>query len=362
MINSSCKHNFFCLLLLLFIFRAQAQVPSGYYESAQGREGEALKEALYQIIKGHKSYPYTSSAPDTWDIIKETDKDPANPENVLGIYSNFSMNAAMEYNGGQGWSREHVWAKSRGDFGTTMGAGTDLHHLRAEDISTNSARNNRNFDEARVPYVDSSVPYTGATDNFTSTEDWTWEPGEGVKGDIARMIFYMATRYEGEGGEPDLELAEELLPPDDKRPLHGKLSTLIVWHQEDPVDDRERRRNEVIYHYQGNRNPFIDNPEWALSIWSVEITSVAIGALVDEPLFLLSPNPVKDKLTLSCALDREYFFSVYTSWGQSLLEIKTFPKKAENEIQALFESLGSGVYLLIGRTGEEHQVQRVIKL
>ena len=361
MINLPGKRSIFCFLLLFIAFRVQAQAPSGYYETAQSREGEALKEALYQIIKGHKTYPYTSSAIDTWDIIKETDKDPANPENVVGIYSAFYMNAALEYNGGQGWSREHVWAKSRGDFGTTKGAGTDLHHLRAADISTNSARNNRNFDESPVPYVDASTPYTGATDSFTSTENWTWEPREEVKGDIARMIFYMATRYEGEGGEPDLELTEELLSAGDKRPLHGKLSTLIAWHQQDPVDDQERQRHEIIYHYQGNRNPFIDNQEWVLNIWIGKVTSVVNAALADEPLFLLSPNPVKGKLTLSCALEREYFFRVYTSWGQSLLEIQAFPGKAENEIQALFESLGSGVYLLIGHAGEEHQVQRVIK-
>ena len=362
MIDSPGKRSFICFLLLLLAFLAHAQAPSEYYKAAEGREGEALKEALYYIIKGHEAYPYTSTAIDTWDIIKETDRDPDNPENVVGIYSAFSMNAAQEYDGGQGWSREHVWAKSRGDFGTTMGAGTDLHHLRAEDISTNSARNNRSFDQSTVPYVDTSTPYLGATDNFTSTEHWTWEPGEGVKGDIARMIFYMATRYEGEGGEPDLELTEEILSPDDKSPLHGKLSALIFWHQEDPVDDQERRRHEIIYHYQGNRNPFIDHPEWALNIWSGEITSIANAALADTPLFLLSPNPVKGKITLSCALEREYFFQVYSSWGQSLLEIKAIPGKAENELQALFKSLGSGVYLLVGRAGEAHQVQRVIKL
>lgn len=361
MCNSLSKGSFSFFLLLFISFWAKAQAPVGYYDAAQGLEGQALKEALYQIIKGHKTYPFTSSATDTWDIIKETDKDPTNTENVLGIYSAFSMNAAQEYNGGQGWSREHVWAKSRGDFGTTMGAGTDLHHLRAEDISTNSARNNRNFDGAYVPYADTSTPYTGKTESFTSTDNWVWEPRQEVKGDIARMIFYMATRYEGEGGEPDLELTEELLAPGDKRPLHGKLSTLIVWHQEDPVGDQERHRHEIIYRYQGNRNPFIDHSEWVFRIWSGEITSIADATVHDVLLFSLSPNPVKDKLTLTCAVEKEYLFRVYTIWGQPLFEVKALPGRAENELQQFFGPLGRGLYLVMGSVGEEHHVQRVIK-
>jgi len=239
-------------------------IPPEYYDTAQNLEGEQLKAALHEIIRDHREFSYG----DVWDILKETDLDTLNPSNVIGIYSGFSMNAEAEYDGGKGWNREHVWAKSYGDFGTTLGAGTDLHHLRAEDVSTNSARNNRSFDESEKPYIDGSGNYQGPTQSFTSTTEWSWEPRDEVKGDVARMIFYMVVRYEGDDDEPDLELFDSINNKNSKQPRHGKLSTLLRWHREDPVDNYERHRNYVIYEkYQRNRNPFIDHPEFVQRIW-----------------------------------------------------------------------------------------------
>lgn len=256
----------FALIHLLFT-NSFAQIPTGYYDDANGKSGSELKNTLNDIISGHTEYPYTSSSTDTWDILKEADKDPSNSNNVIGIYSGFSMDGPAEYAGGSGWNREHVWAKSRGDFGTSLGPGTDCHHLRAADISTNSARSNRNFDECSTPYTDASGTYNGATESFTSSTSFVWKPRAEVKGDIARIMFYMATRYEGENGELDLELTEVLQDGSSKEPLHAKLSVLLAWHQEDPVSTAEQQRNDIIYGYQGNRNPFIDHPEYVASIW-----------------------------------------------------------------------------------------------
>ncbi|MEP4534313.1 MAG: endonuclease [Cyclobacteriaceae bacterium] len=261
------KNLFYLLLLLVIHLPAIAQIPTGYYDEAEGLSADELKTALYNIIKEHKEFPYTSGSTDTWDILKETDKDPDNPSNVIGLYSGFSMDAAAEYNGGDGWTREHVWAKSRGDFGTTMGPGTDVHHLRPEDNSTNSARSNRTFAECNEPFTDNSGTYSGATGSYTSSSDFVWEPRAEVKGDVARMIFYMATRYEGENGEPDLEVVDYIVEQYSSLPEHGKLTDLLIWHEEDPVDDYERNRNDIIYGYQENRNPFIDHPEYVASIW-----------------------------------------------------------------------------------------------
>ena len=95
----------------------------------------------------------------------------------------------------------------------------------------------------------------------------SWEPRDSVKGDIARMLFYMAVRYEGDNGEIDLELNEKV--NNNKDPYMGKLSVLLKWNEQDPVDDLERKRNEVIFtKYQHNRNPFIDHPEWVNKIWN----------------------------------------------------------------------------------------------
>jgi endonuclease I len=267
--NISVARKIILALLVLYFFGSLvtfAQVPVGYYDVASGKTGAELKSSLNGIISGHTSYPYSSTNTDVWDILKAADKDPNNAANVIGIYSGFEMDAAAEYASGAGWNREHVWAKSRGDFGTTMGAGTDCHHIVAADISTNSARNNRNFDYGESFYVDGSGNYSGSTLSKTSSA-WVWEPRDEVKGDVARMIFYMATRYEGIGGEPDLELTETLLNNTDKSPIHAKLSVLLQWHQNDPVSTTELNRNEVIYGFQNNRNPFIDHPEYVCEIW-----------------------------------------------------------------------------------------------
>jgi len=101
------------------------------------------------------------------------------------IFFHINYNAAQEYNNGQGWSREHVWPQSHGDFGTSRGVGTDAHHLRPCDISVNSARGNDDFYNGGTEYIDGDGP-TGCY-----TTSLTWEPRDAVKGDVARMIFYM---------------------------------------------------------------------------------------------------------------------------------------------------------------------------
>lgn len=256
------------ILLLVNQLYCYGQIPTGYYSSVEGRIGSSLKAGLNDLISEHTVYPYSSSSTDTWDILKVADQDPTNSSNVIGVYSGFSMDGAAEYANGSGWSREHIWAKSRGAFDTNETAGTDCHNLRAEDVSTNSARSNRSFDECDEPYVDVAGNYSGPTNSFTSSSSFVWEPRDDVKGDVARIIFYMATRYEGENGEPDLEVTEEILENEDQSPLHGRLSTLLDWHLEDPVSQAERDRNDIIHSYQNNRNPFIDHPEYVELIWN----------------------------------------------------------------------------------------------
>jgi endonuclease I len=251
--------------LLFFSTSLCAQIPQGYYDPAAGLTGPALKASLNDIIQDHVEFPYTSSGTDVWDILKETDQDTLNPNNVILLYTGWSVNAAQEYNSGSGWNREHVWPQSRGDFNTGMGVGTDVHAIRPTDISVNSARNNRWFAECNLEYIDADGP----TGSYYSTTEWLWKPRDAVKGDVARMIFYMAVRYEGENGELDLELID-YLPADNftNLPVHARLNDLLLWHQQDPVSDWERNRNDIIYYnYQQNRNPFIDQPEFAEAIW-----------------------------------------------------------------------------------------------
>ena len=227
--------------------------PGGYYDAANGKTGEALKTALHTIIDDHTEISYSN----VWGALRETDEDPANPNNVILLYTGRSQGKFTNGSGVNDWNREHVWAKSHGDFGTAMGAGTDLHHLRPTDASVNSSRGNLDFDNG-------GTQHSEALGNYYDSD--SWEPRDTVKGDVARMLFYMAVRYEGDSGEVDLELNNQV--NNGSAPYHGKMSVLLEWHKEDPVDDNERRRNEIIYSdYQHNRNPFIDHPEWASAIW-----------------------------------------------------------------------------------------------
>ena len=226
-----------------------------YYRTAAEKTGNSLKTELHNIIDHHTELSYSA----VWEALKKTDEDPANANNVILLYTGRSQAKGTKGGGVDDWNREHVWAKSHGDFGTAMGPGTDLHHLRPTDVSVNSTRGNLDFDNG-------GTEHSEALGNYFDSD--SWEPRDEVKGDVARMLFYMAVRYEGDvSDEPDLELNNTV--NNGTAPYHGKLSVLLQWNAQDPVDDRERRRNDIIYSdYQHNRNPFIDHPEWVNEIWN----------------------------------------------------------------------------------------------
>nr|WGD98776.1 endonuclease [Bacillus safensis] len=232
---------------------ATSQIDS-YYQSAAGKSGPALKKALHDIIDDHTQLSYSQ----VWDALKKTDEDPNNQNNVLLLYSGASR--SKQSNGGNVVSGIGSMSGSpslTAILGQAKAPGTDLHHLRATDVQTNSTRGNLDFDTG-------GNEYKGAPGNFYDSD--SFEPHNRVKGDVARMLFYMAVRYEGDDRFPDLELNDKV--NNGSSPLHGKMSVLLKWHKQDPVDQIERNRNEVIYQtYQHNRNPFIDHPEWASEIW-----------------------------------------------------------------------------------------------
>ncbi|MBM7813117.1 endonuclease I [Saccharothrix algeriensis] len=226
---------------------------STYYRNAVGKSGAALKTALHQIIRTNAKLSYDQ----VWNALKATDEDPANPANVILLYSGRSQSKSTNGGNGDDWNREHVWAKSHGDFGTATGPGTDLHHLRPEDVSVNANRGNKDFDLGGSAAAEAPGNYTDAD---------SWEPRDAVKGDVARMLFYMAVRYEGGDGFADLEVNDSV--GNGSAPRMGRLSVLRQWNAQDPPDAFEKRRNQVIHDtYQHNRNPFIDHPEWVASIW-----------------------------------------------------------------------------------------------
>jgi len=175
-----------------------------------------------------------------WTSLEQTDEDPLNSSNVIFLYTGRSQEKEYrdqgtsvdysQYDGGDGiyndsWNREHVWPKSHGFPDETDTAYTDIHHLRPADRTVNSSRGTKDFS-------------WGDTWHDEATEckvsDTAWEPRDAVKGDVARMIFYMSVRYENTG-EYNLEMVD-FIPTDEYTPSLGKKSTLLQWHQSDNED------------------------------------------------------------------------------------------------------------------------------
>ncbi len=247
-----------------------------YYDATQNLWGADLKEALHNTIKGHTEYDYG----DLWNILSDTDEDPDNTNNVILLYTGWSYAKSNHGGNSSEWNREHVWAKSHGDFGTSAPAGTDVHHIRPTDVTVNSKRGNLDFDNGGTLYTDGDGPTECRYD------DDSWEPRDAVKGDVARMMYYMVVRYEGDDTSYDLELVDYTPSTNSKEPLFGKESTLYEWHQSDPVDDWERRRNDRIYtNWQHNRNPFIDHPEFA-----ARMPSISLVELTNAPEIAVAPE------------------------------------------------------------------------
>ncbi len=238
---------------------------TGYYTSVSGI-GASLKSSLHSLLRTTHTTQYSYDA--LWTQLKYTDEDPSNNDNIIEIYTGWSVPKSHNGAGTTEWNREHTWSKSHGDFGETRPAGTDLHHMRPCDATVNSSKSNKDFDLGGNLYIDGS-PYPGyPSDTGNYTTSTTWEPRDADKGDVARMIMYMAVRYEGTDTSYNLELVDYVDSSPDYEPYYGKLSTLLQWHASDPPDAWEARRNDRIHERQGNRNPFVDHPEYAQMIWT----------------------------------------------------------------------------------------------
>ena len=240
--------------------QAQPPVPtayghSEYYPCTDGLSRRPLREALHDLIKDHARLSYEQ----VWDALEETDADPSNPDRVILFYSRRSERKDRRDSGSgdnDAWNREHVWPKSHGFPKESPGPYTDLHHLRPADKTVNSSRNDRDFDDSENSHKEATR---------AKIDSDSFEPPDTVKGDAARMIFYMAVRYEGGNCEPDLTILKTLSRSD--TPTFGRLCTLLSWHRQDAVDPPEASRNDLVQALQGNRNPFIDRPEWVQAIW-----------------------------------------------------------------------------------------------
>jgi endonuclease I/methionine-rich copper-binding protein CopC len=259
-----------------------AGVGSGYYASVNASSSATLRATLHPVIDDHTKLPYSANGSvDTWYVLDRADEDPLNASNILDIYKNATYPKAGA--GNNFYNREHTWPKSLGfpNDGASNYPYTDVHMLMLADISHNAARGNLALGDCPAgSEAFATIAYYGqggsGQNNYRCGNYWqVWDK---LKGNVARALFYMDIRYEGGthsitgAAEPDLILTDNanLITASNGNAsvaYMGLLSVLLQWHQADPVDDRERLRNEVVYTYQGNRNPFIDHPEWVACLF-----------------------------------------------------------------------------------------------
>ena len=254
------------ITFFLCFIRIDAQIPEYYSNVNFEQRGASLRLQLSELITDtHQTFlPYTSNAIDTWDVMRISDLFSQNSSSVLLIYgyddededfiNDRTRDAYSTCHTGScvgKWNREHVFARSLSNPALTTnvpGPGTDVHNLRAADSQKNSQRSNRLFAD-------------GSGNSGIVGGDFFF-PGDEWKGDVARIIMYMHLRYPGQCNAVNTTVGQTNYAAQEDMP-----DLLLEWNQEDPVSDFELTRNDLIYSYQGNRNPFIDNPAIANYIW-----------------------------------------------------------------------------------------------
>ena len=238
-----------------------------YYDNLNtDLEGSAFRAELAELITDtHTKY---TSYDGLANAFKVADADPDNNGNVIWFYTGTSV-PFSGFGGSVGaTNREHVWPKDGGDaFPAESGPGSDAHHLRPTETQLNSTRGSKNFDEvaqtsANVVKENGSSGYGNSAygaDALCYSSGSFFYPAKGYRGATARILFYVQTRW----GDHNLEFVDGA----GSSKTIGKISTLLKWHLEEPPTEEEIRRNEVVFGLQGNRNPFIDHPEYAAQIY-----------------------------------------------------------------------------------------------
>ncbi len=280
---------------------------AGYYDRVDASSCRALRATLHGVIDNHIAYPYSGGGTDSWAILEAADQDPLDANRILDVYRNCSYAKVADRAGGTGgtaacigtggsssgrqYNREHTWPNSHGfnDILTLDGFPnapyTDTHMLLLSHVDYNADRGNSpyaNCPQASGCTVDETMFYNGEGGGavvYPGHHNWfnasSFETFDARKGDVARAQFYMAIRYDGGRNtvngqrEPDLELTDDraliTTTPSGSfvtTGFMGLLTDLLGWANADPVTTPEILRNDLVQSFQGNRNPFVDHPEW----------------------------------------------------------------------------------------------------
>lgn len=255
-------------LILLLGISLWAQIPVGYYSTAEGKSKAELKTALHNKIKVGKRLSYGSGPTSTWSGFEKSDRHPDGY--VWDMYSTnkryFTGNGAAV----SGMNIEHSVAKSWWG-GNQNDAYKDLYHLNPSDVAANSARSNYPLGINNGSKFNNGSIKVGNNTYKTEYNGLCFEPLDEYKGDFARAYLYMFTCYENYNwtgtNAPSMIIANETYPM-----LKSWAKDLLVeWSRKDPVSEKERNRAEAIYKIQENRNPFIDYPELVEYLWGNKV-------------------------------------------------------------------------------------------
>lgn len=235
---------------------ASAYYTSGYdFDTLSALSSSALLSSLRTLMK--TTHKKQSSYTDCKNMAKYTDCQNEDGSVVL-LYTSYVTTASTFNASSPGWNREHVWPQSLGGF-STSGPGADLHHIRPDNVKTNGTRGNKlygNVTNGSEAYGDTLV---GGISGGTFSSNY-FEPLDEVKGDVARICLYIYVRYGG-----DYDKCSKITN------VFQSIDVLLEWCELDPVDTWELGRNEVVAAYQGNRNVFIDYPEYAWLIFGRDV-------------------------------------------------------------------------------------------
>ncbi|MBA6152962.1 endonuclease [Gelidibacter maritimus] len=313
--------------------------PDGYYDSLNGLADADLKQAIQDII-AEEGVIRAQTYSDVIDILKEADQNPEHSNEVWLVYSETGrpkLDFQISSESLNKWNREHTYPRSRGRFysidldevfdgkevywntnaDSLRHANSDAHAIRAADSRENSRRSNLHYGQYNGP--------KGTLGKF--------------RGDVARGVFYLALRYNG------LEIVNGF--PEDTVGELGDLATLLEWHRNDPPDDFEMNRNNIIYTWQYNRNPFIDLPELVEYIWGNrggQVWNKELGLKKNIALNLkVFPNPIRDQLHIS-GIQSETQIEVFSMDNRQLMRHRV----TEDVSLSLSSDFGlsTGVYLM----------------
>ena len=340
----SLRFSLFLLLTCIWIstFSLKAQ-PQGYYDHAAGLTGTELQQALHNIIDDHIVCEYS----DLWIHFQSTDK--KSDGTVWDMYSDipgetpayvyeFSQNECGNYTQeGDCFNREHSFPKSWFG-GEILPMYTDLFHIYPTDGWVNNKRMNFPFGTTASPTWTSTNGSRLGPCSYTGYTGTVFEPVDSYKGDFARSYFYMAVRYYGEDSEwPGSDMA------DGSQPKPWALNMLLEWDQSDPVSQKETDRNEAVFLIQGNRNPFIDNPDYATQIWStpsnIDIHGKEVGSIK------VWPNPSDEMVWVEVpgSFSEAYSVRIINTTGVIIRDISSSGSSHQFDVSEIPE----GYYILI---------------